>query len=262
MMGARFRLRLVSKAYRDFRRKNTASWRGGAAASWRGGTAASLKALTAVDFDILDGQVNALLGRSGAGKSTLARIVMGFTAPDSGEVLYRDRPVCEAPLAAFRRCNQMVFQNPFLAVNPLFTVGEIIGEPLRTLTSVSPRTDPVPDEGSTAVPGSGEKISAILERLELPGACVRRLPHELSGGELQRVVLARALIMEPEFLVLDEPFSALDDLGAMRILRQCQALIRRLGLGVLFISHHPRHVSALADRVVVLEKGRIVAGGG
>ena len=91
---------------------------------------------------------------------------------------------------------------------------------------------------------------------------MRRLPHELSGGELQRVVLARALVMEPEFLVLDEPFSALDDLGAMRVLRQCQALIRRLGLGVLFISHHPRHVRALADRVVVLEKGRIVAGGG
>ena len=71
------------------------------------------------------------LGRSGAGKSTLARIVMGFTAPDSGEVLYRDRPLAEAPRAAFRRRNQMVFQNPFLAVNPLFTVGQIIGEPLR-----------------------------------------------------------------------------------------------------------------------------------
>ena len=91
-----------------------------------------------MDFDILDGQVNALLGRSGAGKSTLARIVMGFTAPDSGEVLYRDRPVCEAPPAAFRRCNQMVFQNPFLAVNPLFTVGQIIGEPLRTLKAAAP----------------------------------------------------------------------------------------------------------------------------
>ncbi len=239
-MGARFRLRLVSKSYRDFRRET--------AATWRGGATAPLAALTAVDFDILDGQVNALLGRSGAGKSTLARIVMGFTAPDSGEVLYRDRPVCEAPPAAFRRCNQMVFQNPFLAVNPLFTVGQIIGEPLRTLKA--------------ADPGDGGKIGAILERLELPGACVRRLPHELSGGELQRVVLARALVMEPEFLVLDEPFSALDDLGAMRVLRQCRVLIRRLGLGVLFISHHPRHVRALADRVVVLEKGRIVAGGG
>jgi ABC-type glutathione transport system ATPase component len=100
-----------------------------------------------------------------------------------------------------------------------------------------------------------------MERLELPGDCLQRLPHELSGGELQRVVLARALVMEPEFLVLDEPFSALDDLGAMRILRLCQALIRQLGLGVLFISHHPRHVRALADRVVVLKNGRIVAAG-
>ena len=83
----------------------------------------------------------------------------------------------------------------------------------------------------------------------------------MSGGELQRVVLARALVLEPEFLVLDEPFSALDDLGAMRILRQFKAMFRRLRLGVLFISHHPRHVRALADRVAVLEEGRIVAGG-
>lgn len=229
-MAPRFRLRGISKCYRDRRQR----------------TGEPLAALTGVDLDILDGRIQALVGRSGSGKSTLARIVMRFAAPDSGVVLYRDRPLSKAPLPAFRRCNQMVFQNPLLAVNPLFTVGQIIGEPLR-IAGIATAT---------------EKIAAALELLELPGACWRRLPHELSGGELQRVVLARALVLEPEFLVLDEPFSALDDLGAMRILLQCRALFRRLRLGVLLISHHPRHVRALADRVSVLEKGMIVAGGG
>ena len=251
-MGARFRLRRISKSYRDHRQK----------------TGMPLAALTSVSLDIQDGQVQALVGRSGAGKSTLARIVMGFIVPDSGDVLYRDRPLCEAPLPAFRRRNQMVFQNPLLAVNPLFTVSQIIGEPLRILKTAPPRPDTIPDEGilkvsaegNAGASGAAEKIGAVLERLELPAACLRRLPHELSGGELQRVVLARALVLEPEFLVLDEPFSALDDLGAMRILRQFKAIFQNLRLGVLFISHHPRHVRALADHVSVLKDGRIVAG--
>jgi peptide/nickel transport system ATP-binding protein len=243
-MGARFRLRRISKSYRD--RRQTSGM--------------PLAALATVSLDILDGEVQALVGRSGAGKSTLARIVMGFTAPDSGEVLYRDRPLSEAPLPAFRRRNQMVFQNPLLAVNPLFTVSQIIGEPLRALKVAAEGTLDVAVAGNAGASGAAEKIGAVLERLELPGTCLRRLPHELSGGELQRVALARALILEPEFLVLDEPFSALDDLGAMRILRQFKAIFQNLRLGVLFISHHPRHVHALADRVSVLKDGRIAAG--
>jgi ABC-type glutathione transport system ATPase component len=226
MTAARFRLRGVSKSYRQ------------------------VPALMSVDLDLLDGQVNALVGRSGAGKSTLARIVMGFETPDSGEVLYRERPLASAPRPAFRRSNQMVFQNPLLAVNPLFTVAQIIGEPLRTFKAAAAGV-------AGAIPGP-ERIAGMLERLELPCGCLRRLPHELSGGELQRVALARALVLEPEFLVLDEPFSALDDLGAMRVLRQFKAVFQSLRLGVLFISHHPRHVSALADSVTVIEKGRIL----
>lgn len=243
-MEARFRLRRVSKSYR----------------APRHGTREPLAALTDVSLDIEEGQVQALLGRSGAGKSTLARIIMGFAAPDRGEVRYRGRPLSETPLPAFRRSNQMVLQNPLLAVNPGFTIGQVIGEPLRILKAAAPRSDAVPGAGTASAAGVTERIAAVLDLLELPGDCLRRLPHELSGGELQRVVLARALVLEPEFLVLDEPFAALDDLGAMRILRQCRALFLRLRLGVLLISHHPRHVRALADRVSVLEKGRIVAG--
>ncbi len=198
MMAARFRLRGVSKSFRSRRR-----------------AAGVVPALTAVDLDLVDGQVNALVGRSGAGKSTLARIVMGFETPDSGEVLYRERPLSAAPRPAFRRRNQMVFQNPLLAVNPLFTVGQIIGEPLRICRPASRRVRRRgKDRRDAGAAGTAR-------------GCLRRLPHELSGGELQRVALARALVLEPEFLVLDEPFSALDDLTAMRILRQFKAIFQQ-----------------------------------
>ncbi len=247
MSAVRFSLRGIAKSY-------CCRKRGGRPAG------AVVAALDGVDLDILEGQVNALTGRSGAGKSTLARIVMGFIAPDGGEVIYRDRPLAAAPRPAFRRCNQMVFQNPLQAVNPLFTAGWIIGEPLRTLKPARPRSQGVSDERAACPAADGERIMEVLEQLELPHGCLQRRPCELSGGELQRVVLARALVLKPEFLVLDEPFSALDDLTAMRIVRLLKGLIRRLGLGVLFIGHHPRHVRELADRVAVLEHGRLLPG--
>lgn len=228
-MDVRFCLRAVGKTYRNRR---------------TGRSSVTVPALTGVDLNVKERRVNALVGRSGGGKSTLARIIMGFEKPDGGLVLYRGRPLAEAPLQAFRRQNQMVFQNPYLAVNPLFTVRQIISEPLR-ITGANPAA-------------SFEKLTEVLELLELPVAYLERLPHELSGGELQRVALARALVLEPEFLVLDEPFSALDDLTAMRILLQFKKIFLRLRLGILFVSHHPRHVSALADRVAVLEQGKII----
>ncbi len=224
MMDVRFRLRAVCKAYRGRRPGKVVT------------------ALEGVDLDLHSGQVNALVGRSGAGKSTLARIVIGFEAPDSGAVLYLGRPLSEAPPHDFRRRNQMVFQNPCLAVNPLFSVERVIGEPLRIAGSRDPAA----------------RILEVMEWLELSRTCAGRLPHELSGGELQRVALARALVLKPEFLVLDEPFSALDDLTAMKILLLLKGIFRRLRLGALFVSHHPRHVSVLADRVAVLEKGRLL----
>lgn len=231
MSDHRFRLRGVGKTYGAGRRGK------------------GVRALDGIDLDLGENRVTALMGRSGAGKSTLARIVIGFEAPDSGEVLFRGTPLAAAPRREFRRRNQMVMQNPFLAVNPLFSVERIIGEPLRI--------EAAGGKGSTAV-GGRPRILEVMDWLELPAACAGRLPHELSGGELQRVALARALVVEPEFLVLDEPFSALDDLTARRILRLLQGIFRRLGLGALFVSHHPRQVAALADRVAVLDRGRLV----
>lgn len=264
MIAVRFALRRLVKSYCCRRR-------GGAA------PATVVTALDGVDLDILERQVNALVGRSGAGKSTLARILMGFIVPDSGAVLYQGRPLTETPRPVFRRCNQMVFQNPLQAVNPLFTAAWIISEPLRVLKSAAPLADGFPGEralrrvslrpdavstaGTAALAAIGERIAEVLEQLELSRDCLRRRPCELSGGELQRVVLARALVLKPEFLILDEPFSALDDLTAIKIVRLLKGVFRRLKLGVLFIGHHPRHVRELADRVVVLEKGRLLSPG-
>jgi ABC-type glutathione transport system ATPase component len=228
-MGIRFRLENVSKTYHNRR---------------PGLAAARHKALDGVNLDIHEQQVNALTGRSGAGKTTLARMILGMEQPDSGRVIFQNRSLAAVPRADFNRRNQMVFQNPYLAVNPCFTVREIVMEPLRIAAATGVQI--------------AEKIGEVFAMLELPELYLCRRPHELSGGELQRVVLARALVLEPEFLVLDEPFSALDDLTAWRILLQFKKIFLRLRLGILFIGHHPRHVRLLADRVAVLDQGRLL----
>ena len=229
-MEVRFRLEQVDKTYRQRR---------------SGRSALAHKALDVVNLEIHEHQVCALTGKSGAGKSTLARILLGLERPDSGQATFRGLPLAEVARAAFNRGNQMMFQNPYLAVNPTFTIGEIIAEPLRIAAARRVEIE--------------NKRSEALALLELPEHCLGRRPHELSGGELQRVVLARALVLEPEFLVLDEPFSSLDDLTAWRILLQFKKIFGRLRLGVLFIGHHPRQVGLLADRVLALDAGRLLA---
>jgi ABC-type glutathione transport system ATPase component len=228
-MGIRFRLEDVSKTFHN---------------RCPGRAALGHQALDNVSLDIPEQEVVALTGRSGAGKSTLARLVIGMEQPDSGRITFQGRPLADVPRAAFNRRNQLMLQNPFLAVNPCFTVREIVSEPLRIAGEKRERIV--------------EKLNEIFALLELPGFYLDRWPHELSGGELQRVVLARALVLEPEFLVLDEPFSSLDDLTAWRILLQFKKIFLRLRLGILFIGHHPRHLRLLADRVAVLEQGRLV----
>ncbi|MCX6557288.1 MAG: dipeptide/oligopeptide/nickel ABC transporter ATP-binding protein [Candidatus Aminicenantes bacterium] len=228
-MEARFRLDNVSKTYQRQR--------------W-GKSTVGHKALDGVNLDLGERQACVLTGRSGAGKSTLARMIVGRERPDSGRVLFQGRPLALSSRADFNRRNQLMSQNPFLAVNPCFTIREIVSEPLR-IAAVEPET-------------VSEKLCALFSLLELPELFLERRPHELSGGELQRVVLARALALEPDFLVLDEPFSALDDLTAWRILLQFKKIFQRLRLGILFISHHPRHIRLLADRVLVLENGRLL----
>jgi ABC-type glutathione transport system ATPase component len=227
-MTARFALENVSKSF-GLRRSGPGSRR--------------LRALDEVSLTLYEKQTCALTGKSGAGKSTLARVLLGIEPADAGRVLYRGRLLRDQPRHAFNQANQLVFQNPFLAVNPSFSVRRIVSEPLR-IAAVAPAA-------------ILEKVRSVLDLLEVPELLLERRPWQLSGGELQRVALARALVLEPGFLVLDEPFSSLDDLTAWRLLRRLKEIVGRLGLGVLYIGHHPRHVRFLAERVLVMENGRL-----
>jgi oligopeptide transport system ATP-binding protein len=203
-------------------------------------------ALDNINLVVYEKKINALMGKSGCGKSTLARVLMSLESYDSGEILYRGKAMNSIPIREFRMKNQIMFQDPYLSVNPYFTIRKIILEPLLINKKPSHKNE------------FKEKIDLLLELLEIPASFLNRYPSELSGGQLQRIVLARALTLDPEFIVLDEPFSSLDEIMAERLIRCFKNIFTQLEIGVLFISHHLNHVKFLADYVAVMEKGCII----
>lgn len=205
--------------------------------------ASLVPALQEVYLKIYDKKINALVGKSGCGKSTLARIVMRLEEYDGGEILYKGKNIKTIPGKEFRKDNQMVFQDPLLSVNPCFRIYKILSEPLIICKRDKKEIK--------------EKINHLLDMLKIPGSFLDKYPSELSGGELQRIVLARALVLEPGFIILDEPFSALDEIMAARLLRLFKTIVEQLSVGVLYISHHLRRVRFLADYVNQMENGRI-----
>jgi peptide/nickel transport system ATP-binding protein len=228
-METRFLLKGVSKFYMQ---KN------------RQGIPRQIPALDKVNLTIYDKKINALVGESGCGKSTLSRVLMRLESHDSGEIIYQGKNIESTPKKEFRKKNQIMFQNPLLSVNPYFKVYKILAEPLII--------------NKTGKKEIEEKIGHLLEIFTLPFSYLKKYPSELSGGELQRIVLARALVLEPEFLILDEPFSALDEIMAARLVRCFKKIFTRLNIGVLYISHHPGHVKFLADYINTMEKGKII----
>ncbi len=213
-----------------------------------------VRALDNLDIKIYDKKINALTGPSGCGKSTLARILMGLENADSGEISYMGQPIhggsglSRKALQDFRKKNQLMFQSPYVSVNPCFTVRQIVEEPLRIRVN---------RRGPAGAKGGHAAVPRLMELLEIPSHFLDRFPSELSGGELQRVVLARTLVLEPEFVILDEPFSALDDITANRLMRQFKHIFQHLGTGVLYISHHAGRVHFMADVLTVMERGRV-----
>jgi ABC-type glutathione transport system ATPase component len=203
-----------------------------------------LPALKNVNLKIYENKINALVGKSGCGKSTTARLLMRLENYDTGEILYKGKNLEAMPKKEFRKKNQMMFQNPLLSVNPCFKVYKILSEPLIVYKKNKKEIK--------------ERIAHLLEIFELPSAYLEKYPSELSGGELQRIVLARALALEPEFVILDEPFSSLDEIMAARLIRYFKKIFKQLDIGVLYISHHLERVKFLADYVAVMEKGRII----
>lgn len=189
-----------------------------------------------VTFDIRAGEILGLVGESGTGKTTLARTILGMVRPDAGEVIhYTKRP-------------QMIFQDPYSSLNPAHCVAWTLEEPLRIY-------------GKYDAQERRCRVREILERVELPEECLEARPAELSGGQRQRVSIATALIQRPQFLVADEPVSALDVTIQAQILELLKKLNRELGLSYLFISHDLNVVYQLCHRVLVMKSGRIVEQG-
>ncbi|MGV9797441.1 dipeptide ABC transporter ATP-binding protein [Mycobacterium sp. NPDC003449] len=211
-------------------------------------------ALDGVSFEVAPGSIHALVGESGSGKTTAARVLAGLTGFDAGQIrvggLLREPGSVFGPpqQRAQARILQLVHQNPLAALDPRFSVRDAIAEPLR-INRIGSRAD------------QARAVLGALDRVGLPQALADRRPGEISGGQRQRVVLARALVLESPILVLDEPTSALDVTVQAQVIDLLMELQRQLSLTYLFISHDLSLVRQIADRVSVLERGRLVESG-
>jgi peptide/nickel transport system ATP-binding protein len=210
-----------------------------------------LHAVDGVSFDIRAGETVGLVGESGCGKSTLSRTLLRLVNPASGRIVFDGTDIAslsEKALKPWRRRVQMVFQDPYASLNPRRSVFDIIESVLK-VHGVADRAE------------RRNRIAAILERVGLPADAGRRFPNEFSGGQRQRIGIARALVLRPSLVVLDEPVSALDVSVQAQILNLLVELKEDFGLSYLFISHDLSVVRYIADRVMVMNKGKIVEAG-
>ena len=210
------------------------------------------RAVDGVSLTLHAGETIGLVGESGSGKSSLLRAILALDRPQSGEVLLKGENFSLASgrqLRRLRRSIQVVLQDPYGSFDPLWPVERLVAEPCHTLESP---------------PGAAErraKVAAVLEQVGLSAADARRHPHEFSGGQRQRIAIARALILNPAVIAFDEALSALDVLVRAQILELLAELAQRSGLAYLFVSHDLNVVQSIADRVYVMQRGRIVEEG-
>lgn len=211
---------------------------------WFGTT--PLKAVDGVSFGIRPGETLGLVGESGCGKTTVGRTILHLYKPTSGEVIYNGTPLTPANIDQYRKEIQIVFQDPYSSLNPRMTVADIVGEPLDIHHLYKNKKE------------RDEKIAELLTLVGLNSDHARRYAHEFSGGQRQRICIARALALNPEFVVCDEPVSALDVSIQAQIINLLKSLQEKRNLTYLFISHDLSVVEHISDTVGVMYLGNLV----
>ena len=212
----------------------------------------TVQAVKGVSFQIERGQTYGLVGESGSGKSTVARLVARLETPTAGTVRFDGEDVSQwkgARLKAYRRDVQVVFQDPYAALNPRMTVEDLIAEPLHV-------------HGVGAPAARAARVRTLIDQVGLPASALARRPVDFSGGQRQRIMIARALALQPRLIVADEPVSALDVSVQAQVLNLMRDLQDELGLSYLFISHDMSVVEFLSSRIGVMYLGDLIEEGG